>query len=351
MPKYLLLSNPGHNRVYFDASKHLSVAELEAMSSSFSVPCRDFAAEEIEGVCYITFLSGEPLAKSDLRLISRLSFVYAVFEETRRDDEVLLRPMRRTASEYFNDDISTILKYTGKTNEIFTRLLINLAVAAGGYAREDGLFLLDPVAGKGTTLFEALILGYNCAGVEIAPSAVTEGTAYLKRYLKTGRYKHKYERTRLSGEHKSFTSEINSFTIARDKESMKAGDTLDLQFIAGNSLYADHYFKKGKFHVIAGDLPYGVQHGNVSNEKQSSLTRNPAELLRHCLPVWKKCLRPGGAAAFAWNINVFPREEMEGIFISEGFKPQKAPYDNLRHRVDASITRDIIVCLKNPSNS
>ncbi len=347
MPKYAILSNPGHNRVYFEASKRLSVAELEAMASSFSTLCGHFSVKESEGVPYVSFSSAEPLNESDLRLISRLSFVYAVFEEHNNDGTVFLRPLRKTPSEYFSDDLSMILKYTGKTNELFTRLLINLAVSAGGYAAEGKLYLLDPVAGKGTTLYESLILGYNCAGVEIAPTPVSESVAYLKRYLKTGHYKHEYEHMRLSGEGKSFISEMNRFKIAKDKSSMKAGDTLQIEFISGNSAYADRYFKKEQFHVIVGDLPYGVQHGNISNEKQSSLTRNPSELLHLCLPVWKKCLRSGGAIALAWNSNVLTRHDMEEIFISEGFQPlKKPPYVNLEHRVDASIVRDIIICLK-----
>jgi hypothetical protein len=221
MPNYAVLSNPGHNRVYFEASKRLSVAELEAAAPSFSVPCGDYAGKEIEGVFYVTFSAPRSLAESDLRIISRLSFVYAIFETQNAGDTILLRPLPKMPSYYFNDDISMILKYTGKTNEIFTRLLINLAVSACAYSVGEKLYLFDPVAGKGTTLFESLILGYDCAGVEIAPSAVSEGVAYLKKYLKTGRYKHEYEHTRLSGESKSFTAEINRFVIAKNKDTMK----------------------------------------------------------------------------------------------------------------------------------
>lgn len=348
MPKYAVLSNPGHNRVYFEASKRLSIAELVSAAPIFSVSCGDFAGEEIEGVFYVTFTAAKSLAESDLRIISRLSFVYAIFEVRNAGDIILLCPLPKTPSYYFNDDISSILKYTGKTNEIFTRLLINLAVSAGGYDLGDRLYLFDPVAGKGTTLFESLRLGYDCAGAEIAPSAVSEGVAYLKRYLKTGRYKHEYEHTRLSGESKNFTAEINRFVISKNKESMKAGDKLHLDFVAGNSVYADRYFKKEQFHIIVGDLPYGVQHGSVSNEKQSSLTRNPSELLRLCLPVWARCLRCGGTVALAWNCNVLKRGVMEEIFVSAGLKPlDSPPFNTLEHRVDASIVRDIIIGVKN----
>lgn len=347
MTQYAILSNPGHNRVYFEASKPLSLAELEAAASSFSAACGDFAVKETEGVSYVSFSSAEPLTASDLRLISRLSFVYAIFEEQNDGAGICLRPLRKTPPYYFVEDLSMILKYTGKTNELFTRMLINLAVSAGGYKAEDKLNLLDPVAGKGTTLYEALILGYNCAGIEISPSPVSESVAYLRRYLKTGHYKHEYEQFRISGEEKSFISEMNRFKIAKDKNSMKTGDTLLLEYVSGNSAYADRYFKKEQFHILAGDLPYGVQHGNISNEKQSSLTRNPSELLRLCLPAWKKTLRPGGIIALAWNSSVLARRDMEEIFLSEGLEPQNdPPYNSLEHRVDASIVRDILLCRK-----
>ena len=99
--------------------------------------------------------------------------------------------------------------------------------------------------------------------------------------------------------------------------------------------------------MIVGDLPYGVRHGNVTNEKQSSLTRNPAQLLETCLPSWLEVLKPGGSIVLAWNSNVLPRERMERLFAEKGCSVKKdPPYLRFTHRVDQSIVRDIIAARK-----
>ena len=98
---------------------------------------------------------------------------------------------------------------------------------------------------------------------------------------------------------------------------------------------------------MVGDLPYGVQHGNVTGEKQTSLTRNPAELLESCLPVWAEVTKPGGALVFAWNTHVLSREKMTQLFAKHGLTVQnEGAYLGFEHRVDQSITRDIIAAVK-----
>ncbi len=57
-------------------------------------------------------------------------------------------------------DMPAILKYKGKTNESFTRLLVNLAVfSAARAAFEKRLTVLDPLCGKGTTFFAPWLPG------------------------------------------------------------------------------------------------------------------------------------------------------------------------------------------------
>ena len=90
-----------------------------------------------------------------------------------------------------------------------------------------------------------------------------------------------------------------------------------------------------------------MQHGNVTKEKQTSLTRNPTELLRACLPAWVCVLRPGGALALAWNANVLPRSSMERLLEEHGLTVRKEEaYLQLAHRVDQSILRDVVVAQK-----
>jgi len=165
--------------------------------------------------------------------------------------------------------------------------------------------------------------------------------------LETGKYKHRAENQKISGPNRSFVSKKYTFEIARSKESQKQNEVKILEIISGNSINAGLFYKKEFFDIIAGDLPYGVQHGNVTNQKQSSLTRNPSELLAGCLPVWAGLLKPGGAIALAWNVNVLPRADAGRLLEANGLTVLDWPaYLGFEHRVDQSIVRDIIVAKK-----
>ena len=52
--------------------------------------------------------------------------------------------------------------------------MINVALLSSDFYNTKDINLLDPVAGKGTTLFESLIAGYNIYGIEINPNVVHE---------------------------------------------------------------------------------------------------------------------------------------------------------------------------------
>ena len=376
---YAILCNPGHNRVYFKASLKMAESELEIASQKLSVRLANIENRQIAGIDYLTFtveapqppadaghlsaeagfLSAEAeLSPTDIEIISGLSFVFAIYEAFECGGVECLRPVARTNREFIDGSVSSILKYTGKTNEIFTRMMINVALYSRGTAlsKPDDktdrghaapLNLLDPVAGKGTTLYEGLIQGLNVYGIEIGDKIVAEAYHYIKKFLETERYKHKAETHKISGANKSFQSMKYTFEIAKSKEDAKSNDVRVLEIISGNSANAGQYYKKNFFDMIVGDLPYGVQHGNVTNQKQSSLTRNPSELLAACLPAWVDVLKPGGAIVLAWNTNVLPRNSLCQIFAERGFTVKGDPaYLGFGHRVDQSIVRDIIVAVK-----
>lgn len=344
MPQYAILAHPGHNRVYFDAAIGLSLAELEIAAGRLRAGFSTAKMEELSGIPYLLLETERPLSDTDVAVLSRLSFCYAIFAV----EGELLRPVKRSEPGFFDSGISTILKYTGKTNELFTRMMINLALDSSDFAGEDRISLFDPVAGKGTTLFEGLRLGFDVTGMEIGGKAVQECCAYFKKYLETEKYKHETTKERKSGPNKAYTAHLYRYSFARTKEAFKAGDRArSLTMVEGNSRYADQLLKKDSFHLLVGDLPYGVAHGNVTNEKQSSLTRNPSELLTACLPAWRAVLRPGGTLALAWNIHVLPKEKLGLILEENGFRVLTGGgYDRLRHRVDRSILRDVVVAVK-----
>lgn len=357
MVTYAILANPGHNRVYFDASRNLSLAELTIAGKAFSTVCENFRREEIEGIPYYMMDAAETLSRREVGILSRLSFCYAIFTaETSKNGEKILRPVSKVDEAFFPPSVSSILKYSGKTNELFTRTMLNAALYSSDFLGEgERIRLLDPISGKGTTLYEGLVCGFDVSGVEIGEKTVHEASVYFKKFLESEKWKHSYSAEKLSGENKSYRAKAHRFQFAPGKEDYKdAAKIRNLTMVAGDSRFADRYFKKNSFHLIAGDLPYGVAHGNVAGEWRSaagktsnSLTRNPKELLCACLPAWRKVLKPGGAVALSWNTFVLPKREMAEVLEQNGFAVLTGgPYDMFEHRVDQAIKRDIIVARK-----
>lgn len=357
MVTYAILANPGHNRVYFDASKELSLAELTIAANAFSTSCKNFRCEDIAEVPYYMLDAEETLTRREMGILSRLSFCYAIFTvEACGEAQKVLLPVSKVDAAFFNPSISTILKYSGKTNELFTRTMLNAALYSSSFAGENGQFrLLDPISGKGTTLYEGLICGFDVSGVEIGEKTVHEASVYFKKFLESEKWKHSHSIEKLSGENKSYQAKFHRFEFASTKEEWKNPDKLrHLTMVAGDSRFTDRYFKKNSFHMIVGDLPYGVAHGNVAGDWKSadgktsgSLTRNPKELICACLPAWWKVLKQGGVLALSWNAFVLPKKEMAGAVEKNGFTVLVGgPYDKFEHRVDQAIKRDILIARK-----
>ncbi|MDR2931674.1 MAG: DNA methylase [Oscillospiraceae bacterium] len=351
MIHYAVLANPGHSRVYFSAASTLSVAELEIARERMESPCDDIKTEDIAGIPYITFTCEKPLGGGDIDILSQMSFVYALFERRKAVDGEQLIPVAKTNGAYLGQGIGGMLKYAGKTNELFTRMMINVAFHSAQKQDRSKLRLLDPVAGKGTTLLEALSLGFDAAGIEINEKPVHEFTVFFKKYLETGRYKHTAHKERLSGHAPDYRATVHSIDFAATKEAFKTEtDRQNLVFISGDSRFANKYFRKNSFDIIVGDLPYGIAHGNATGGKQSASTRHPGELLRQCLPGWHDVLRPGGALALSWNQFLLPYDQMAHILAEAGLHVLKGgAYAAFEHRVDQAINRNIVVALKKAS--
>jgi SAM-dependent methyltransferase len=332
--------NPGHNRVYFNTSRILSLSELSV--TNLSVTAVNIREQAIGGVPYLLFDTETELNADDIVRLSRLSFTYAIYNL--RDGALV--PLEKNNSYYFNDDISTILKYTGKTNELFTRLMLNIAVTHSAFKFNDNLNVLDPLCGKGTTLFESLLLGYNACGIETDDKPANEAFVFLKKYLENARYKHESHTEKTGGvseDGKKFSAARYRVTLARSKDDKREGRALNWEIITGDTRYGNTYYKKNSFHVIVGDLPYGVQHGSkAKQDKPGQFTRNALTLVEEALPVWLKLLKPGGVIVLAWNLFLIPRAELVRLFESRGLSIPEG-IDGFKHRVDQAIERDIIV--------
>jgi len=306
--------------------------------------------EKIVGrVPYILFDCNEPLTEENKRGVSRLSFFYALYEyrEEKNGASPILLPMDATPGYLLDERLSSMLKYTGKTNELFTRLMLNLAVPSCPSSSVP-LNILDPLAGKGTTLYEALFLGHHAYGVEIDTKYPAEADQYLRKFLELARFKHTGHKEKIGGQSadgKKFSAVRYQIALARDKEAQKTGDVRQFEMINGDTRHIGYFYKKHFFDIIVTDLPYGVQHSSKDNKKpQSGFTRNALGLLKEALPGWLKVLRPGGMIVLSWNLFLITRKEMTDLFAARGLTvPESLAALDFTHRVDQAIERDVIV--------
>lgn len=346
MKKYAVLIQPSFNKVFFESSKQLMRSELQILDQGvLGERFHDYALETMGGVDYITFTSREEIGEAELAYLSRLSSLYCLFEVL-PGDTITLRPVAVNEYHYFAEDVISIQKYTGKTNEEFTKLMVNIAVFCSDFAREftRRLQLLDPVAGRGTTLMQGLVYGYHVYGIEADRKSTHTMMTFLKRYLMEKHYKHQLEQSKFRRDGRIAGGKF-SFTAALTKEEYKDKGGVTIEVVQDDTKYAAEHFKKEFFHVIVGDLPYGVQHGSPGS--QGSLTRNPKQMVEESLPAWAALLKRGGTVAVSWNTKILPRRQLETIFTGAGLKVlHSGALDSLVHDVDASITRDLLVAKK-----
>ncbi|BCJ54787.1 hypothetical protein Asp14428_62620 [Actinoplanes sp. NBRC 14428] len=339
MSRYALLLAPSANRVYADQAGRLSRAELAAFSPVLSGPVGDVAETTIGGVGYVTF-EGD-LGPRDVAYLSNLSAGYALFEQVGED---LLRPVTLTPLARFDSDLITIPKYAGKTNEQFTKLLLNLTLLASASAPRmlDGhLTVGDPLAGRGTTLNQALMYGYDALGIEIDGKDVEAYKLFLQTWLKRKRLKHTAELVpvRRQGRRAARRLEV---TLAASKEDHKAGAVQKVTMLHTDTTQLDGLLRPHCVDLLVADLPYGVAHGSYDDE--GGMSRRPLDLLERAVPSWLTLLRPGGALGLSWNTKVARRELAEDILIANGL--ELVAHEDLSHRVDQGIERDVVVARK-----
>lgn len=322
----------------------LALSELNLACQRLSSPVKDIKDESIVGIRYLSFSSKNSLTDNDLLVISNLSFIYALFLEI----DGILKPLKLTRLKGLPEKLSNILKYKGKTNELFTRMMINVALLSSDFDYKDEIELLDPVAGRGTTLFEASIYGFNAFGTEIEPKSVHEAQVFFKKFLQNERLKFKHEKRQVAGNKKTDATFMDEFLYAKNKEDFKDTSRVRrLGIVQGNSAMSDQFFKKNSKHLIVGDLPYGVQHGNKQGAQEKGITRSPEELVKNCLPAWSKTLKKGGVLVLAWNSFVVSKKRMLALFDSDEYEnTQGEDFYSYEHMVDQSIKRDILVMKK-----
>jgi SAM-dependent methyltransferase len=364
MRRYAFLVLPSHNRVYADAAPSLARAELAVLSAALpdgQINRESVAETVIGGVPYVTFEAGE-LSGQDADLLANLSSLYALFEVAgplgdQGQAGELLRPVPLRRLDRYDDDLLTILKYQGKTNEQFTKLLLNVTLASSDFAGAAGsrrLSVLDPLCGRGTTLNQALMYGFDAYGADIDARDVEAYAVFIQRWLKDKRLKHRADFSPVRRDRKVVARRLTA-EFAASKDEYKAGDVQRLDVVEADTARVGEFFRPASADLVVADLPYGVQHGSHGTGRAGggggdggkTLARSPLDLLHAAAPAWARALRPGGALGISWNTRVARREDAAAALAAAGLQVlDDGPYRAFRHRVDQAITRDVLVARK-----
>jgi hypothetical protein len=331
VPEYLVLLAPSSNRVYAGDAPVITAAEVEIVVSAASPG--GLVGATPTTVAGVPYLAVELADAVDPRILGDLAATFAVFE--REGD--LLRPVEASGGERFDDDLLTIPKYPGKTNEQLTRVLLNVTLASTDLPDRTRRTVLDPLAGRGTTLSWALTLGHDAVGVEVERREVEAYTAFLTTWLRRKRVKHRIGLTPLRRDGRRL-GDLLEAEIGRD-------DPQSLLLYAADTLATAELLQRRRVDVVVTDAPYGVAHG--SRGARGGRDRSPAELLEDAVPVWVSVLRPGGAVGIAWNTHGLSRADLAALCARAGLEVcDDGPYRGFAHRVDAGIHRDLLVARK-----
>ena len=251
-------------------------------------------------------------------------------------------PIELDPGEALDDDIVTIQRYVGKTNELFTRLLINVTIASSlAHRRPDRrVAIMDPLCGRGTTLNCSLLYGYDAAGVEIEPREFDAYCTFLLTYLQRKRIKHTVQ-TRPG---RAARGKVRRLLVrfSADADAYAAGDTQAVNVVNADTTQTASLFRARTVDAIVTDAPYGVQHG--SRRGQHGRSRSPLELIQRALDGWLEVLPDGAPVGIAFNTLVLSRAALADALGAAGLEILSGPgYDDFAHRVDQGIVRDLVI--------
>lgn len=319
---------PQRSTQYSNLARDLAAAEV--LASPLGPGLQDVTLRNIAGQDYLQFELPGPITSEAVGLLASMAMlggIFEIFDAIGGVDGPLLRPIQAAHPAFVSPDMAATRRYKGKTNEAFTHFLCNMAKYASDFHSSDwsALDVVDPLCGGGTTLFAALSLGADVAGLDVDRTDVESTATFITQYCRENRIALATKEERL----RKLNARRWLFQIGRDdvRRCMlvhgDAGRTREL--LAGF----------GRPHLIVTDLPYGIQHSGPLHG-----------LLGDCLPGWAELLVSGGAIAFSWDSTRLDRQEMMAIVgkVADLEVVNRPPYDRLAHRVDRVIKRrDVLV--------
>ena len=330
---YAFLLYPHANIRYRQSLLQLAVQELSMTLSALGREA-EVVPQKMGGAMFLTFEAAK-LTERDMLMLSQLASVYMLFEM----EDGKLTTLERTHPNYVGEDLPALLKYKGKTNEMFTDTMLTMALAASAFmpVHDSQLVVCDPMAGRGTTLMLALRRGYHGVGIEIGKADVKEAADYMTRYLEFHRIKYKRTDSALTVRGQVGGRE-NKFVFSDSAEHFKDGDTRTLRLICGDTREAEALLKPNSVHLMVTDAPYGVQKGTAGRQDSIGGT------IAAALPGWFDVLKSGGVLAMSFNTHVTRREGLVRLFEKAGFEIVQTA--NLEHWVEQAISRDVILARK-----
>ena len=330
---YAFLLYPHANIRYRQSLLQLAVQELSMTLSALGREA-EVVLQKMGGAMFLTFEAAK-LTERDMRMLSQLASVYMLFEM----EDGKLTTLERTHPNYVGEDLPALLKYKGKTNEMFTDTMLTMALAESAFmpVHDSQLVVCDPMAGRGTTLMLALRRGYHGVGIEIGKADVKEAADYMTRYLEFHRIKYKRTDSALTVRGQVGGRE-NKFVFSDSAEHFKDGDTRTLRLICGDTREAEALLKPNSVHLMVTDAPYGVQKGTAGRQDSIGGT------IAAALPGWFDVLKSGGVLAMSFNTHVTRREGLVRLFEKAGFEIVQTA--NLEHWVEQAISRDVILARK-----
>ncbi len=332
--KLALKITPQRSTQYASMTEKLAAPEL--LASPLASAIQRVEPITLAGQNYLLVTlddAGHPLMEAVLARLGATSEAYHYFAEIGDMQGPFLRPLDCAFTPFVPVEMAETRRYKGKTNEVFTRVLLNVALFAGAFREQitGRLRILDPLAGGCTTLFLALAAGYDAFGIEHEKQDVETTALFLRQYLHGEHipFKELDERGRRAGRRYLF-------------EIGPKGYTRYLVLAHGETAQAEAHLQEvpggPRMHAIVTDLPYGIQHfGEI------------ASLLNGALPVWERLLLPGGTLALAWNATRIERQDMVAC-IEQNTSLRvlnDPPYTLFEHAVDRVIKkRDILVAVR-----
>ncbi len=317
---------PQRSTQYSDLVSVLAPHELQL--SPLGQQITNLTPVELAGQSYLRFDLPDLPAPEQMQELGQLATISAIFEYVEQLGDrpgPWLRPLDSGFKPLLPPELAAARRYRGKTNELLSHYLCNLARYSSKFVDQSWseLRVLDPLAGGGTILFTAMMLGAEVAGVEQDEQDVRTTVAYIRQFCQEAGIACRVQEERLRK-----VGRRTTLTIGKNPPRRCI-------LAQGHTEQTAAFITGFKPHFVITDLPYGIQHSGPL-----------VDLLTHGLPVWTSLLPPGGTLTYAWDATRFTRAEM--VSLVETTAPlvvlNTPPYDQLAHRVDRVIKRrDILV--------